>query len=525
MDPDRVKRKLSRRGFLKAAVYGLGVNVLAACGAAPSAGDPAAPTSAPAAPTSAPAATTAPTAAAAATTAPTAAAAATTAPTAAAAATTAPTAAATATPAPLPEGSAGKLTVIHRTEYFQGVQETFRNLVTEYAAKNGIELDISTANPEQFGDFNAKMQAAVQAGNPPDLAYHTLQIPQLYFLDVLEDVTDVVEQLIALYGEVVPATAAKNAKIDGRWWAVPFISNSGAWFARRDWIEEAGYDPEEVAEGDYNLRREVALAISDPAQNRFGWGITVNRSGDGHGFITHVIQSFGGRFVDETGEKVVFNSPETVEAVRWLEETYTDPKYQPMLPPGVASWTDTSNNEAYLAGTLGFTSNAFSIYAQAKRDNNPVFPNTMVMNPPVANDGTLLHSGANGWFTIFKGAQNVDAAKQLILYMLDPANFIPMVKQGGGLFLPAYKNLWTDEVLAVDPNFSSLQEIIFNPTPWTGQAYPADPNAAVSAIDGQSITSQMMANVINGSMSAEEAVEDAHNKIVQIFEELGLPQS
>ncbi len=34
-----------------------------------------------------------------------------------------------------------------------------------------------------------------------------------------------------------------------------------------------------------------------------------------------------------------------------------------------------------------------------------------------------------------------------------------------------------------------------------------------------------MANVNNGSMTPEQAVEDAHNKMVQIFEELGLPQS
>jgi multiple sugar transport system substrate-binding protein len=397
--------------------------------------------------------------------------------------------------------------------------------VEQFAADKGIELDISTANPEQFGDFNAKMQAAVQAGNPPDVAYHTLQIPQLYFLDVLEDVTDVVEQLIGMYGEVVPATAAKNAQVDGRWWAVPYISNSGAWFVRGDWLEEAGIDPATFIDGDYNARRDAALAMSDPSQNRFGWGITPNRSGDGHGFLNHVIQSFGGRFVDETGERVTLNSPETVEAVTWLQETYTDPKYQPMLPPGILSWTDTSNNEAYLAGTVGMTTNAFSVYAQAKRDENPVFPVTLVMQAPKAFNGELLQAGANGWFTIFKGAQNVDAAKELILYMLDPARFMPLVEQGGGLLLPAYKNQWTDEVLAVDPNFASLQEIIFNPTPWTGMAYPADPNAAISAIDGQSITSQMMSNVINGTMTPEQAVEDAHNKIVQIFEELGLPQS
>ena len=45
-------------------------------------------------------------------------------------------------------------------------------------------------------------------------------------------------------------------------------------------------------------RRDAALAMSDPSQNRFGWGITPNRSGDGHGLITITIQNFGGRFVD-----------------------------------------------------------------------------------------------------------------------------------------------------------------------------------------------------------------------------------
>ncbi|HEU5100056.1 MAG TPA: hypothetical protein VFU22_13600, partial [Roseiflexaceae bacterium] len=98
-------------------------------------------------------------------------------------------------------------------------------------------------------------------------------------------------------------------------------------------------------------------------------------------------------------------------------------------------------------------------------------------------------------------------------------------KGGGGLFLPAYKNLWTDEVLKIDPNFATLKEIMFNDTAYTGQAYPAKPNPAIAGIDAQSILSQMMTNVTTGGMTPEQAVQDAHDKIVQIFEELGLPQS
>lgn len=428
----------------------------------------------------------------------------------------------TATPLPLPVGEAGKLTVIHRTEYFATVQEMFREAVVNFAADKGVELDISTANPEIFGDFTAKMLAAVQAGNPPDLGYHQLSIQQMWSLDIVEDVTDVVETLISQYGIVVPRIAEFNAKIDGRWYAVPFMSYTGAWFARRDLLEAAGIDPATL--NTWDARREAALAISDPDNNVWGWGITVNRSGDAHGFILNVIQSWGGSFTDETGLVVTFNSPETLAAVEWLAETYTSERFRPMLPPGIESWTDTSNNEAYLAGTIGFTLNQPSVYGKAKADGNPVFENTLVMHAPEALDGTIMEAGGSGWLTIFKGAPNIDLAKELIVNLLDPATYTPMVQQGGGLFLPAYENLWTEDALGTDPNFEVFRDIILNPNIFYGRSHPATPNALIDAIDGAAITSQMMANITTGAMTPAEAVADAHEKIVQIFEESGVTQ-
>jgi len=437
-------------------------------------------------------------------------------------ATATPTPAPTATPLPLPEGAAGKLTVIHRSEYFEEVQNIFRENVVEFAAEKGIELDISTANPELFGDFMAKMLAAVQAGNPPDLGYHTLSIPQMYSLDIVEDLSDVVETLISQYGAVVPANAEFSAKIDGKWWAVPFMSNAGALFARKDLLEAAGIDPNAI--DTWDSRREAALAISDPDNQVWGWGLTINRSGDGHGLIQAVIQGFGGRWVDESGLIVTFNSPETVAGVEWLAETYTSDKYKPMLPPGVESWTDTNNNEAYLAGTTGMTLNQPSVYAKAKADGNPVYENTAVLHGPKTLDGKLLESGGSGWFTIFKGSKNIEVSKELILNLLTPDNFTPMAQSGGGLFLPAYQNLWTDELIAVDPNFGVFRDIVFNPDLYFGASHPAAPNALTAAVEAAALTSQMMANVTTGAMSAADAVKDAHDKMVQIFEEGGAPQ-
>ncbi len=495
MKRDDSNRRLSRRDFLRLTVGGSGAALLVACGATPATS-----TSTTAAPAASGASVTGAT-------------------------TTGVAAATAATPTALvlPKGAAGKLTVIHRTEYFEAVQTKFRDAVTEYAKNQGITLDISTANPEAFGDFMAKMQAAVQAGNPPDLAYHTLSIAQMQSLDLVEDVSDLVAEFVKNYGDVVPVTAEKNAKFDGKWWAVPFQSNSGAWFGRKDAFDAAGIDPQSL--DTFDKRRDAALKISDPSKKLWGWGLTINKSGDGHGLIMDVIQAFGGSITDQSGKKVTFNSPETVAAVQWLKETYASDKYKPMLPPGIESWTDPSNNEAYLAGTIGLTQNAFSIYAKAKKDSNPVLGKTAIMHKPKTKDGKLLEAGGTGWLTIFKGSKNIDAAKQVIRHLIDPQTFTPMVQAGGGLFLPAYKNLWTADLLKIDPNFAILKEIIFNPTAYTGTSYPADPSATIDSILAAAIPSQMIANVTNGKMSPEEAVKDAHAKIVQIFEEAGLKQS
>ncbi|MGN6488614.1 MAG: ABC transporter substrate-binding protein [Devosia sp.] len=424
----------------------------------------------------------------------------------------------------LPVGGSGKLTVIHRTEYFEAAQTAFRDTVQAFADSKGVQLDISTTNPESFGDFMGKMTAAVKAGNPPDFAYTSnVSISQLHLLNLVEDVTDVVDEAVKRYGDIMPGlNAAKTAQLDGKWWAIPLIGTTTGYFARGDKLKEKGIDPASLKT--IVDRREAALAISGP--DFYGWGFTPNQSGDGFGFLISVVQAFGGHFTDETGQVVTFNSPETVQAFEFLRETYDrNGKYAAMLPPGIESWNDTGNNEAYLAGQIGFTQNAFSIYAQAKRDNNPVYPNTLLLPAPAAINGDSRDGGnVGGWMTIFKNAPNAALAKELALNLLDPANFGKISALGGVLFTPAYKNLWTDELMATDPNLKTIRDMVSVTDPFLGQSWPANPNAGVDAIRAQGVLEQSVGNVISGRMAPADAVKDAHQKMVDLFEEGGIMQ-
>ena len=149
----------------------------------------------------------------------------------------------------------------------------------------------------------------------------------------------------------------------------------------------------------------------------------------------------------------------------------------------------------------------------------------MLLRAPKANNGDSRDGGdVGGWLTIFKGAPNVDLAKKLALDLLDPANFTKISAVGGVLFMPAYENLWTDELLAADPNFAIIKEQVSVTNPFLGPSWPANPNAAIDAIRAQGVLEQSVGNVIAGRMTPADAVKDAHQKIVDIFEEGGIMQ-
>ena len=127
----------------------------------------------------------------------------------------------------------------------------------------------------------------------------------------------------------------------------------------------------------------------------------------------------------------MLNSPETIEGITFLADFYTNPKYKAMLPPDINSWTNTGNNEAWLAGTLGFTRNAYSLYAQAYADKNPVYQNTNTF-AGFTGPGTdrVITTGGAQYFVILKGAKNIELAKATAKYLAGGPALLSVVEDG-----------------------------------------------------------------------------------------------
>ena len=420
---------------------------------------------------------------------------------------------------PAPPKEKPKMTVVHRREYFKEMEVLFADAVTKWAAENNVDVEVSTVGAEAFEDFVAKLAASVEAGNPPDLVYHIRLVQQLYFLNALEPVTDAVNKAEELYGPAPYLQKILNF-MDGEWWGIPYMVHGSGQFARRDVFEANGIDPDTLET--YDQRREGCLAVSKPEEEMYGWGLTVNRSGDGTGFIINVINCWGGHITDKEMTQLTFNSPETVAAVEWLTEIYTADKYAPMLPPGIMSWTDASNNEAYLAGNIAYTHNAASVYAKAKADKNPVFEKTVVLKEALGPTGQRLSGASGGQFNIPKGAKQVALAKELALHMLKPEVFLPISAISAGLFLPSYTGYYQMEevkkAFEADPNLARMGEAALGDYP--GMPWPADPNPFFDAIDAQTILTDMMAQTIVQGVKPADAVKQAADRMAQIAEEM-----
>jgi len=416
----------------------------------------------------------------------------------------------------------GKLSFIQNQDFHPDHNAFIRAEAQEFCKAQGWTLDISyAAGFTGTGDLLTTLIGAVQAGNAPDVMFHDIGVYQYQSQGVLEKTTELTKEMIGKYGDTYPGYY-DTTFFDNDWWGVPFYGRAGGLYVRKDIMEKSGVDITKDIDT-YDKLREAALKVSNPDAKMWGWGMTINRSGDGTTGAQQPLLRFGSRVQDEAGQKVVFNSPETIAGVKWLKETYSDPKWAKMLPPGINSWTDPSNNEAMLAGTIAMTDNAGTVYAKAALDKVPFADQMLyVARPKRISDGQYLDSLAGARFHMIKGTKNKDAVYDIIRHFLTEPVQNQLLLTSSGYVLPPYKNAWSSPFVQNNVNAKASQPLAYpTGTPFTGLRFPGPPSAAMDTIGGGTYYTDMMAEVLQGK-SPEDAVKGYHDRFIQIFKDFGL---
>jgi multiple sugar transport system substrate-binding protein len=416
----------------------------------------------------------------------------------------------------------GAFWILQGKDFHESYNEYLRSKISEYAASKDWPIDISYIAGYTGGTGEVeKIAAAVQSGNPPDMILHNLSAVELRNLYALDPVSDVVEQIESVFGKAAPQMYI-DYNLEGQWWAVPYHQRAGGGYYRKDLFDEAGIDLQQTRT--YDKLAEQALEVSKPDEEMYGWGMTINRSGDGDSVINRVKTGWGAAWQDETGQFIAANSSEMIDAMNFIKDIYTNPKWEPMLPPGVLSWNDISNNEAYLGGKIAYTENAGTVYANAVLTENPVAPVTSYLKQP---GGPVIQEfvvvGARNWM-VLRGSKNSAASKDTILHFnTDLGRYDEMLASSPAYALPCYVDLWDMSEVVKASEITQLQKgAALDDSGINANFYPGPVTPAMQAIVQSGIWNDMVNAILTGT-ATEDAVADAHQRMVDVFKEYGLP--
>jgi multiple sugar transport system substrate-binding protein len=382
--------------------------------------------------------------------------------------------------------------------------EILEKQVQAWAAERKVQVDFDWAT---FGDREQKFVAAIEAGNPPDMAEMNYQGPARY-KPALRDVTKLAKDLAAPRGGLLPY-AERNVNLNGQYFGVARQSFPGGHFVRKDLLDAKGvkfpklYDPDVV---------EMAKKCQDASKELWGFGQTLNRCDDGNVYMQNILWNYGGGVWDKEGKPALGTTfmKQNLEALQFSVDTIQKHKIQ---PPGVMSWNDVSNNEAYLAGKLVSTNNGASLYYAMVAKKHPLAEKTQVILTPGGPAGSFVAAGAYNW-GIFQKSKHAELCEDLVRWVEDEKRFEEYMKASIGQAGPVYKSRAENPYWKTDPNFQGMLQNLLRGV-WVG--YPGPYTGAAVEVQAQYILCDMAGRVVVAGLSPEAALKEAHARVEEIY--------
>jgi multiple sugar transport system substrate-binding protein len=376
--------------------------------------------------------------------------------------------------------------------------------VEQWGTERKVQVDMDWAT---FGDREQKFVAAIEAGNPPDVGEMNYLGPTRYKA-ALRDVTKLAKDIASARGGLLPF-AERATNVGGQFYGVARLTFPGGFFVRKDLLDAKGvklpktYDPEVI---------EMAKKCQDPTKDIWGFGQTLNRSDDGNGFMNNILLDYGGGVWDKDGKPALGTSflKQNLAALQFAVDTVQKYKIQ---PPGVMSWTDVHNNEAFIAGKLVSTNNGASLYYGLVSKKNPIAEKTLVIQTPGGPAGSFVLAGAYS-MGIFNKTKNVELCEDLIRWIEDEKRFDEFRNASIGQAGPVYKVRAESPYWKSDPNFDGMMQNVLRGV-WIG--YPGPVTAAAVEVQAQYILCDMAGRVVVGGLSPEAALKEAHARVEEIY--------
>jgi multiple sugar transport system substrate-binding protein len=227
-----------------------------------------------------------------------------------------------------------------------------------------------------------------------------------------------------------------------------------------------------------------------------------------------LLWSFGGAEQDEAG-KVVINSKETIEALKYMKALYTESQ-----TAEVFTWDPSSNNRAMLAGQVSFVQNAISVTRTAEKDKNPISGKIGLSRALKGPARRMAAEHVMDCYVVWNFAENKEGAQQFLIDYIDAFNdgFTAGRFYNFPCFEKTVPNLKT--AIASDPTVEPADKykVLSDVLEWTTNVgYPGYATAGIDEAFRTFVMPTWFAKVARGDETPEDGAKGMEAEYKRIF--------
>ena len=430
-----------------------------------------------------------------------------------------------------------KLTVWWVKGFYKAEDDALFAAIRKFEEKNkNIKIDLSLY-PIQ--DMIPKTVAALDSGNPPDLAYadtYDFQVTAKWAYDgKLEDVTSVIDKVRNNFEPAALSTTFlyNNQAKNRAYYAYPIKQQTMHIQYWKDMLAESGYKESDIPKDwnsywDFWCSKVQAGYRQKTGKRGFGTGFPmgVDSTDSFFSFLTFM-DAYNVKLVNDSG-KLLVDDPSVRAGLISAMNDYTSVYAKGCTPPSSTSWKDPDNNVAFHNKTIVMTHNAtISIAAkwlddmnnqaltQEQRDlgKKNYYDLIATAGFPLKPDGTkMIYRSAVKTGVIFKDAKRKDLAKQFLAFMLDEQNLTPYVEGSLGRWFPVTKAAQQRPFWKADPaRLAVYNQFMSGTTP-----FEITKNFKFTVLNNENVWAKAMNRILNEKVPTDKAVDEMIARIKEV---------
>jgi multiple sugar transport system substrate-binding protein len=430
-----------------------------------------------------------------------------------------------------------KLTVWWVKGFYKAEDDALFKAIEKYEARHkGVKVELSQY-PIQ--DMIPKTVAALDSGNPPDVAYadvYDFQVTAKWAYDgKLEDISSVINPLIPKFEPTALSTTFlyNDAAKKRAYYAFPLKQQTMHIQYWKDMLAEAGFKESDIPK-DWKGYWSFWCDKVQPANRQktgkrtFGIGqpMGVDSSDSFYSFLTFM-DAYNVQLVNDAG-KLLVDDPSVRQGLIGALTDYVAPYQKGCSPPSSTSWKDPDNNVAFHNKTTVLTHNAtISIAAKWLDDaNNPALSDAQRAEAkknyteliatsgfPNKPDGSKMkYRTAVKTGVVFANAKNKARAKEFVAFLLQDENLTPYVEGSLGRWFPVTKAGQASPFWKNDPH----RLAVFNQYAQGTTTFEFTKNYKFTILNNENVWAKAMNRVVNEKVPVDKAVDEMIARIKQV---------